>query len=282
MESIINKVKALAHSSNQNENKISNFIISQQFDLSQYSATKVGAQLGISDSSVIRYAKSLGCSGFPDFKLKLAALSPSAEQTAVSSVYAEIEHSDSTRLIIEKSKSLFTSKIEQSLGLMDAETIDRCAKTLVEANKILLSGIGTSALVAADINHKLIRAGFNVQFNQDYHIQIVQASLLKENDVLIAVSARGDTQEVLAAIDRARANGAKIISLTRYGKGKVAQLSDFVIPFDYSEEHTQLGMVTPQLLQMIAFDVLFFKLSTLTDSSSMSTALSSLGRIQKI
>lgn len=281
MENIINKVKALAHSSNQNENKISNFIISQQFDLSKYSATKVGFQLGISDSSVIRYAKSLGCSGFPDFKLKLAALSPSAELAVISPIYAEIEHCDSTRLIIEKSKSLFTSKIEQSLSLIDAETIDCCANTLLGANKILLSGIGTSALVAADINSKLIRSGFNVQFNQDYHIQIVQASLLKKEDVLFAVSARGDTPEVLAAIDKAKTNEAKVISLTRYGKGKVAQLSDFVIPFSYTEEHNQLGMVTPQLLQMIAFDILFFKLNMLTDSASMSTALNSLGQIQR-
>ena len=72
MDSLINKVKTLLHSTNQNEQKISRFIVEQQFDLSELSATKVGMLLGISDSSVIRYAKSLGCSGFPDLKLKLA------------------------------------------------------------------------------------------------------------------------------------------------------------------------------------------------------------------
>jgi hypothetical protein len=40
-------------------------------------------------------------------------------------------------------------------------------------------------------------------------------------------------------------------------------------------------MVTPQLLQMIAFDILFFKLNTLTDSVSMNTALDSLRHIQR-
>ena len=280
MESIINKVKVLAHSTNLNEQRISHFIIEQQFDLAKFSATKVGAKLGISDSSVIRYAKSIGCSGFPDLKLKLAALAPQAQKLPTQSVYAEIESSDSTQTIIEKSKNLFTSKIEQSLSLIDTDTIERSAELLLKANKILLSGIGASAVVAADINHKLIRSGFNVQFNLDYHIQIVQASLLKKDDVLLVVSARGNTQEVLATIEKARANGAKVIALTRYGKGKVAQLSDFVIPYSYTEEHNQLGMVTPQLLQMIAFDILFFKLNTLTDSISMNTALDSLRQIQ--
>ncbi len=111
MESIINKVKTLAHSTNLNEQKISHFIIEQQFDLAKFSATKVGAKLGISDSSVIRYAKSIGCSGFPDLKLKLAALAPQAKKLPTQSVYAEIESSDSTQAIIEKSKNLFTSKI---------------------------------------------------------------------------------------------------------------------------------------------------------------------------
>ncbi|WP_367989319.1 MurR/RpiR family transcriptional regulator [Vibrio sp. NTOU-M3] len=281
MNSIINKVKTLAHSANSNEQKISQFIIEHDFDLSTQSATKVGAALGISDSSVIRYAKSLGCSGFPDLKLKLAALSPHMNSGTKSTIYAEIGADDSAKQIIEKSKHLFTNTIDQSLSLIDAETIEQCTDIMLSANKILLAGIGSSALVAADINHKLIRSGFNVQFNQDYHTQIVQASLLKANDVLLVVSARGNTQEVLTAIEKARENGAKVISLTRYGKGKVAQVSDFVIPYSYTENHTQLGMVTPQLLQMIAFDILFFKLNTMTGCTSMHKALDSIRKIQQ-
>lgn len=175
MDKLINKVKTLVHSSNQNEQKLSQLIVERQFDLSELSATKVGALLGISDSSVIRYAKSLGCSGFPDLKLKLAAQAPQEMARTAQSVYASIETGDSTAQIIEKAKHLFVSTIEQSIGLIDAELVEQCAQQLLKANKIALAGIGASAIVAADINHKLIRAGFNVQFNQDYHIQIVQA-----------------------------------------------------------------------------------------------------------
>ncbi|WP_245688391.1 hypothetical protein [Vibrio sonorensis] len=65
MDRLINKIKSLAHSANTNQQKISQFIIDQNFDLSRYSATKVGAELGLSDSSVIRYAKQLGCQASP-------------------------------------------------------------------------------------------------------------------------------------------------------------------------------------------------------------------------
>lgn len=99
--------------------------------------------------------------------------------------------------------------------------------------------------------------------------------------MLLVVSARGNTQEVLTAIERAKQNGAQVIALTRYGRDKVAQVADYVIPYSYTEEHSQLGMVTPQLLQMAAFDIVFFKLITLTDSFSMHTALSSIQHIQQ-
>lgn len=281
MNSLISKVKALVNSKNSNEQRISRFIIEQQFDLSKQSATSMGKALGISDSSIIRYTKSLGCSGFPDFKLQLTAQSPQAVSFPRQDIYEGINASDSTRSIIEKSKHLFADKIEQSLNLIEAETVEQCAQLLINSNKVVLAGIGTSALVASDINHKLIRAGLTVQFNLDYHTQIVQASLLKSDDVLLVVSARGETQEMIEAIELAHQARATVIALTRYGKDKVAQLADFVIPYSYSEEHGKLGMVTPQLLQMIAFDVLYFRVNSLIAPDSMYKAINTIRRIQQ-
>ncbi|KXF80707.1 MurR/RpiR family transcriptional regulator [Enterovibrio coralii] len=283
MNTLVNKVKALLYSTNVNEQKISQFIVDLGFDLAEQSATKVGAQLGISDSSIIRYAKGLGCTGFPDLKLKLAgaAAQQVATQTPSHTIYEEISSSDSTDVILGKSKQLFTDKIEQSLSLIDPEVIDQCAEAILTSGKIVLTGIGASAIVASDINHKLIRTGLNVHFNSDYHSQIVQASLLTEKDLLIVISARGETPEVIVAIEKAKEAGAKVLALTRFGKGKVAQMSDYVLPYSYSETHEQLGMVTSQLLQMVAFDVLFFKLNTLIDQGKMSKALRTIRTIQK-
>lgn len=263
------------HSKNRTDQRISAFIIEHQFDLSALNATKMGEALGISDSSVIRYAKAMGCSGFPDFKVRLAAAMPREGETS-HEIYEGIEATDTTRLIVEKSKRMFTSKIEQSLDLIDPQTIDACAKLLIDGRKILLVGIGTSALVALDINHKLIRSGLNVQFNYDYHTQLVQASLLQPGDVLLAISARGETSEIIEAIELARDGGAQTIAITRYGKNKVSQLANHVIPYSYTEVHEKLGMVTPQILQMIAFDILFFRINSVISPDSMSKAMSTI------
>ncbi|WP_433638873.1 MurR/RpiR family transcriptional regulator [Kluyvera georgiana] len=281
MESIISKIQALAEAKNGGDRRISTYLIERNFDISDLSATRMGQELGISDSSVIRYAKALGCSGFPELKLWLAAASHPQKLRAREEIYEGIEASDSTHQMVEKARVLFASKIDQSLDLLDPQTIDTCARLLIDSRKIVLVGIGTSALIALDINHKLIRCGLNVQFNYDYHTQIVQASLLQPGDVLLAVSARGETAEVVEALELARERGAYTIAITRYGKNKVSQIAEHVIPYSYTEAHEKLGMVTPQILQMIAFDILFFRINSLVSPDSMSTALRTINKRQQ-
>jgi Transcriptional regulators len=280
METIISKIRALVHTGKRGDRAISTFIIEQGFDLSTMSATRMAQTLAISDSTVIRYAKMLGCNGFPDLKLQLASAKP--DSTAVrQDIYEGIESGDSTAQIVAKSKRLFTSKIEQSLDLIEPEVIDTCAQLLVNANRIVLVGIGSSALIALDINHKLIRCGLNVLFNYDYHTQLVQASLLRPGDVLLTISARGESEEVIEALTLARNNGAQTIALTRYGKNRASALAEHVITYSYTEVHEKLGMVTPQILQMIAFDVLFFKINSLISHDSMKTAMCAVDRHQQ-
>ncbi|MGL5700324.1 MAG: MurR/RpiR family transcriptional regulator [Kluyvera sp.] len=280
METIISKIQALAEAKNSGDRRISAFLIERNFDISDLSATRMGQELGISDSSVIRYAKTLGCSGFPEFKLWLAAANRPSKESTRQEIYEGIEASDTTSQIVDKARRLFASKIDQSLDLLDPQIIDTCARLLIDGRKIVLVGIGTSALIALDINHKLIRSGLNVQFNYDYHTQIVQASLLQPGDVLLAVSARGETAEIVEALSLARERGAKTIAITRYGKNKVSQLADYVIPYSYTEAHEKLGMVTPQILQMIAFDILFFRINSMVSPESMSTALRTIDKRQ--
>lgn len=280
METVISKIRALVHAGKRGDRAISTFIIEQGFDLSAMSATRVAQALEISDSTVIRYARMLGCNGFPDLKLQLAAAKPDSDAVR-QEIYEGIEAGDSIVQIVAKSKRLFTSKIEQSLDLIEPEVIDTCAQLLVNARRIVLVGIGSSAFIALDMNHKLIRCGLNVLFNYDYHTQLVQASLLRPGDVLLAISARGESEEVIEALNLARYNGAQTIALTRYGKNRASALAEHVIAYSYTEAHEKLGMVTPQILQMIAFDVLFFKINSLISHDSMQTAMSAVDRHQQ-
>ncbi|MFS3891221.1 hypothetical protein [Proteus mirabilis] len=51
--------------------------------------------------------------------------------------------------------------------------------------------------------------------------------------------------------------------MTRYEKSWFSVLAEYLIIYGYSETHEKLGMVTPKILQMIVFGLLFFKINSL-------------------
>jgi len=69
-------------------------------------------------------------------------------------------------------------------------------------------------------------------------------------------------------LQSAKETGCTTVALTRFGQDDATKLADFTLPYFYDEQHSQLGVITPQVLQMVAFDTLFFKYLTLADSDA--------------
>ena len=66
----------------------------------------------------------------------------------------------------------------------------------------------------------------------------------------------------------AKQEGCITVALTRFGQDEATRLANYTLPYFYDEQHSQLGVITPQVLQMVAFDVLFFKYMTLAKGSA--------------
>ena len=59
-------------------------------------------------------------------------------------------------------------------------------------------------------------------------------NLAQRGDLLVAISASGNSPNILAAVEAAKQIGVKVIGLTGFGGGKLAKLADisFVVPSD--------------------------------------------------
>lgn len=60
-----------------------------------------------------------------------------------------------------------------------------------------------------DAHHKLLRIGMNVSSYTDYHMQLMSAAQLTENDAVIAISHSGSNINIMNALDVAKKNGTK-------------------------------------------------------------------------
>ena len=265
MSALTVKLESLLTRGKGTEQRIAQFLLEYRDSLVAMNAAELAQAAGVSSASVIRFARQMGYRGYPEFKVDYLS---DEKQHKAESLYGNLSRNDDTAQIIAKSGQLFISAIEKSLELLEPAAVDAVAQKLVEAKRIVLFGIGSSAIVANDIFHKFIRVNKSALFSADLHVQLSYSANLGDGDLAIAVTARGNTPEVNRMLKSAHDNGCTTIALTRFGQDDAARLADLILPYYYDEQHSQLGVITPQVLQMVIFDTLFFKYLTLANEDA--------------
>ena len=100
---------------------------------------------------------------------------------------------------------------------------------IMEANRIAIFGLGNSAAIAMDAQHKFQRAGINEAAYSDNHMQAIVASHLTKDDVAIGISHSGSSIDIVEALKIAQESGATTISITNFGKSPIDQYSDSIV-----------------------------------------------------
>lgn len=265
MSTLTVKLESLLTRGKGTEQRIASFLLESRDSLVSMNAAELAQAAGVSSASVIRFSRQMGYRGYPEFKVDYLS---DEKQHKAESLYGNLSRNDDTAQIIAKSQQMFITAIEKSVELLEPITVDAIAQKIVEAKRVVLFGIGSSAIVANDIFLKLIRVNKHALFSPDLHVQLGYSANLNESDLAIAVTARGNTSDVNRMLKSAHENGCTTVALTRFGQDEAARLADFTLPYFYDEQHSQLGVITPQVLQMVIFDTLFFKYLTLANEDA--------------
>lgn len=209
-----------------------------------------------SPATIVRLCKKLGCSGYKDFQSTLAyevALFRESRDIA----FQKITQKDTVEDIIYKVTKKNIESLETTRKLLVPKTITECVKLLETSRTVSLYGLGTSLLVARDLYLKLLRADVICSLCDDWHAQFLTARNLRPGDVAIVISYSGLTEEMLQCAREARANGAKVIAITRAVESKLAAEADFVLPVAATELIHRSGAMSSRISQLNVVDVLF-------------------------
>ena len=153
--------------------------------------------LGVSEPTVNRFCTGLGLKGFPDFKLTLAA-ELARSQPAMSQ---DVEPGDSAGQVISKLFTATRNNLSQVEEALDIDAIEQTVGSLRQARSIVLCGLGASASVALDAQHKLLRFQLPVAAHTDIINQRVVAAGLKPEDCMICISYTGRTNAIVEVAD---------------------------------------------------------------------------------
>jgi DNA-binding MurR/RpiR family transcriptional regulator len=189
-------------------------------------ASKLGATVSVSESTVVRFALELGFEGYPEFQHSL--------QEIVRIRLTSFQRMDVTNSLIGDGDVLTKvlnsdiDKIKRTIEEIDREAFEKSVDALVNAKSIYVIGLGSSASLASSLNHSLRMIFDNVKLLEASSADEIFAQIMNisKGDVIIAISFPRYSRKLITAVNYAKDSGATVIALTDSTASPIAAFAD--------------------------------------------------------
>lgn len=208
------------------QKRIANYILDHYDKAAYMTASKMGQLVGVSESTVVRFAIELGFDGYPDMQKSLQELIR-MKLTSVQRVEVTnslIGEGD----VLEKILMSDAEKIRRTLEEVDREAFEAAVDKIVAADKIYIIGVRSSSSLAGFLNFNFRMIFDNVKFVQTTSgsEMFEQIMSIGPNDVMIAISFPRYSKRIVNAVEYAHNAGADVISLTDSHQSPIAGVAD--------------------------------------------------------
>ena len=178
------------------------------------SNAEIARRAEVSEPTVTRFCRAIGCDGVRDFKLKLAQ--SVVVGRALSRAGAAARAQRQRLAALERGVRRGAQRpAARSSGSIDPAEMLKAAELVASAHQVLVFGLGgSSTALAQETQYRLFRYGVVVSAHSDPYVMRMTASTLKPNDLVIAISGTGRTREVVEAVELAKHYRAKAIAIT--------------------------------------------------------------------
>lgn len=208
---------------------IANYIINHYERAAFMTAQKLGAAVGVSESTVVRFAYEVGYDGYPRLQRALQELIrnrlTSAQRMEVTD--EQIGEHD----VLQKVLSMDMERIRTTAQTVDSVSFARTVDAIVSAEKIYILGIRSASALATFLyfyfNHifknlRLVSSSSASEvFEQIYHIG--------ERDMLISITFPRYSQRSVKAAKYAKSAGATIVGITDTEHSPIAPYCDHLL-----------------------------------------------------
>lgn len=180
------------------------------------SITEVVEESGIGYGTIVRFCQRLGCRGFQEFKIVMA------RDGAVSAFNQE----DNTGNDVS---DRIRNDLYETIRLLDYDALDAAAELIFASRDIQVVGVASSAPLVLSLAWKLKRVGLRARAVTEGYMMAVDACLMDEKDLFIAISSSGATKDILHAAETAAARGAGVLAITNFAHSPLSQIADIAL-----------------------------------------------------
>ncbi len=211
---LLQKIEDRYQKFSKGQKKLADFIREDYDKAAFLTAAKMGEEVGVSESTVVRFAMALGYDGYPGFQRALGEL----VRTKLNSIqrmevtYGRISQGEILASVLQSD----IEKIKLTMEAIDHGSFEMAVDTILKARRIYVIGIRSCAPLASFLSFYLNLIGPNVTAVTTNSSSEIFEQLIRigEEDVIIGISFPRYSMRTLKALEFASNRKAKVITLT--------------------------------------------------------------------
>ena len=229
MTDILTKIETMMPEFSKGQKAIGRYML-EHYDKAAYlTASKLGAVVRVSESTVVRFAIELGFEGYPELQKSLQELI----RTKLTSVQRMEITNDriGDGEVLSKILAGDIDKIRTTLDRIDPAAFDAAVDAIIGAKHIYISGMRSASLLSGFLGYY-----FNLMFPDVRTVQATSSSemfeqlfRIDEGDVFIGISFPRYSKRIIDAIDFAKSKGAVTVALTDSDASPLAACADHLL-----------------------------------------------------
>ena len=218
---ILPRLEGMMDSMTRSEVRIARQILAAPNDFVRSSVRSIAADLEVSEPTILRFCRAIGCEGFKDLKFRLIqelalsqAISDRAERatkpTGAAHPGAVGKDPDDDRVF-----DTIIEALTHTRATLVHKDVLSSAQAIAKAGRVVVYGIGgSSAALALEAHNRLFRLSVPVMVFTDGYTQRMSAAILAEGDVALFISSTGRPRELQESLELAKYCKATCIAIT--------------------------------------------------------------------
>ena len=226
---ILTVIQDSMHTFSKGQRKIANFILESYDKAAFMTASRLGKRVGVSESTVVRFAFELGYDGYPDMQRSLQKMIRNRLTTVqrIEVTNDRLGDQDLLSMVLQSD----VEKIRQTLEELDRDSFYSAVDAIVAARKIYIIGVRSSAAIASFLHFYFNLIFDNVVLVSANTASEIFESLLRvgEGDAVIGISFPRYSSRTVQALSFARDRGATAIAITDSETSPLAPISRYTL-----------------------------------------------------
>ena len=227
-ETLLNSIEGRMSELSKSHKKIAMFIVEHYDSAAFMTAMRIAEKVGVSESTVVRFACEMGYKGYPEFQKSL--------QDLVRKKLTDVQRIDLLDIdkkgdLIEKTVKNDISSIQETYENLDKDAFEKSVDAICSGEKIYFLGARSASIISGFLHYYL-----KLLFDNVILVDVSSDSEIYEflfritpKDVCIITSFPRYSKNIVNAAKFAHDRGSKIVSITDSEDSPLAPFTDFLL-----------------------------------------------------